>query len=30
VAFLAALELWLHYDAAHSDDAPPSLPGARR
>jgi hypothetical protein len=30
VAFLAALDLWLRYDAAHSDDAPPSLPGARR
>ncbi len=30
VAFLAALELWLRYDAAHPDDAPPSLPGARR
>ena len=26
VAFLAALELWLHYDAAPPDQAPPSLP----
>ena len=30
VAFLAALELWLRYDAVHSDQAPPSLPGAMR
>jgi len=30
VAFLAALELWLRYDAAHSDDTPPSLPGRMR
>jgi SPW repeat len=30
VTFLAALDLWLRYDATHSDDAPPSLPGVRR
>jgi len=30
VAFLAALELWLRYDAVHSDRAPPSLPDAMR
>jgi len=30
VAFLAALELWLGYDAAHPDRTPPSLPGATR
>jgi len=28
VTFLTALELWLRYDAAHPDPAPPSLPGA--
>lgn len=27
VAFLAALDLWLRYDAAHPDQVPPSLPG---
>lgn len=30
VAFLAALDLWLHYDETHPDQAPPSLPGAMR
>jgi hypothetical protein len=30
VAFLAALELWLRYDAADPDQVPPSLPGAIR
>jgi hypothetical protein len=28
VAFLAALELWVRYDAAHPEQAPPSLPGS--
>jgi hypothetical protein len=30
VSFLAALELWLRYDAADPDQVPPSLPGAMR
>ena len=30
VAFLAALGLWLRYDATHSDQAPPSIPDAMR
>jgi hypothetical protein len=30
VAFLAALGLWLRYDAAHPDKAPPSIPDVMR
>jgi len=30
VAFLAALGLWLRYDATHPDQAPPSIPDAMR